>query len=140
MATSRKTQSLNYQERIANTLRERAEPIAQAIAAQLGPPSDAKSVDTKKMLELWNHRQLIDPQTGKEVNPSELLSSGMPIEQIVDTVYPYRRKMVTFGRPDPNEQVKFAARMSKLADKYTADAEDLPESIEAVDETDDEDY
>lgn len=122
---------VNYQERIANAIRQRAEPVAAAIAAQIGPASGTKNVDTKTMLNLWNHRQQYDPETGQEINPTELLSQGMPIEQIVDKVYPYRRKMVTFGRPDPQEQVKFAERMSKMSAQYLTEDVEMPEDDEA---------
>lgn len=121
---------LNYQERVALAIKERVEPLAQAIAAQLGPPSDAKNIPLEQELEWWNFRQTKMPD-GTEVNPSQLLEAGVPFEKIVEVVFPMRQKMTNFGRPNPDDRVQYAQRMNRLSKKHGYpgydDVEDSPE-------------
>lgn len=110
----------NLQERAAHIFSERADRIAKRIAEKIGQPTGVKNVGLDEELRLWNLR---DPSQ----DPSALLQQNMPIDQIVDAVFPYRRKMVMFGRPDPKDQVEYAEKMAALTKERGVDpwAEDF---------------
>lgn len=117
MAT-REGKKLNYQEQVADRFRNRAEAIALQIASSMGTASNTETLDPAKELEMWNHRVDFD-QEGQPVNASDLLAKGMPPEQLVDAIYPFRRRMTEYSRPNPSDRVKYAERMKKLSnDKY----------------------
>lgn len=123
MATKR--QGLNYQQRVAENFRQRADSVAQHIASRLGTPSDSTSITLEKQIEMWKFKVDHDPETGQPINAQDLMNQGMPIEQVVDKVFPYRSKMVNFQRPNPQDRVQFAEKMNKLAYPDQMDTREL---------------
>lgn len=103
--------TFNIQERIAEELKRKADPIARDIAHRMGKATDTQEINQEEELRLWSARDT-------SVDPTELLAQGMPIDQIVDAVYPNRRKMVTYTRPNPKDQVSYAERMAKLVEEH----------------------
>ena len=101
----------NLQERAAKLFMERADTVAQRMDDKIGTPARVGNVDTQEELEFWWTRN-------PTVDESELLSQGMPIDQILDQVYPYRRQMYMFGRPEPDQQIEYADRMRRLSAEH----------------------
>jgi hypothetical protein len=117
---------LNYQEQVADRFKSRAEAIALQIASAMGQASGTETLDPQKEIDMWNHRVDVD-QAGNPVNASDLFAKGMPIEQVVDAIYPYRRRMTEYSRPNPSDRVKYAERMKKLTNERFTEGEDTSE-------------
>lgn len=109
-------QNKNYQEQVAEAFKNRAQLIAEQIASSMGPPSNSQNLTKEQMLSMWHERAAFHPETGEPLDPEALFQQGMPIEQIVDLVYPYRSRMTKFGRPDPRQQVAFAEKMNRWSE------------------------
>lgn len=105
--------SLNLQERVAERFSEEADKIAKAIAAAIGKPTDTQTVTTEEEIELWMEEGITQEEA------SELFRTGTAeLDQILDMRYPNRRFMMTFQKPEPQEQIRFAERMKKATEGY----------------------
>lgn len=99
----------NMQEKIAQAFRTEAEKVAQQVASFIGKPTDSQEIDPEEELTLW-WEEGISPEEA-----SQLFASGADIDQVLDQRFPNRRFMLTYQRPDPEQQISYAVRMDKLS-------------------------
>lgn len=120
-------ESPNLQQKIATRFAEQADKIAKQMAFKIGTPSDSQDISQEEEVRLWN-----DSPHGKDKDSiteasRKLLSQNMPVDQIVDNIFPNRRKMMMQGRPNPTEWVQFAEKMKTLTESGEYDNAALPD-------------
>lgn len=117
----------NLQEKIATRFASMADKVARQMAERIGTPTDSQEISLGEELRLWNDSPHgTDPQAIHDA-ASKLLMQNMPIDQIMDNIYPNRRKMMMQGRPNPEEWVKYSEKMKQHTESGEYDdAMELP--------------
>lgn len=92
--------------------------LAQQIAALMGPPPKAAAATQAQQLEVWMRRgpEWQDPRLDDQ-NAGVIYAQGFDVDAVLDAMYPERRRLIRLGRPDIEQQVRFAERMARLAAK-----------------------
>lgn len=114
----------NVKELVAERLLRFRDQVATAAAAQLGPPPLSRRASSAELVALWNRRGpgWEDPSQDEAKwvqGLQEGLAAGQKAEDVLrdllDKQHPERRRVVTLGRPDLEDQCREAKRLAKLA-------------------------
>lgn len=114
-------EKLGFEQAVLDRISQMVDPMADAMADAMGLPPAAKKYSEREQLEMWNYSPEPSPQKRVEWMLS-LKMQGQSNEQITDAVYPNRRTLVTSGRPNVTEQIKFAKEMRKLMERKATEA------------------
>jgi hypothetical protein len=106
--------------------------MVEATASAMGMPPDGKQYSQREIDDEWNFSPIADPQQ-RATTMIGLKQSGKTDEEITDTVYPNRRRLVTTGRPKLSDQIAFAQQQSKRMAKMLAEQQQqsMPSSLDA---------